>query len=244
MYKITLFYILFLINNIKSNDEDPGFSYRFNKYNIEIKRPGFLDTVNFNNNINGINVSRHHIIPHNLLSKFYVSMTKTKIRQEALALILTKIKSIKGNNEDIDNLIKCLRDDDIDDYINCNNLLFRVYPFIFHMPFNIFIGPIPSNRYSDLGSFWLDVEGRALLPTDLIKIITDVHYIMMRIQENKLVLQDEINTLVGYLIKLLDHDLESEGFDDKLWIKVNRRIIENKSKSNKKLLKLQKNLEK
>ncbi|CCU56348.1 unknown similar to AdorNPV orf110 [Mythimna separata entomopoxvirus 'L'] len=237
MIKYILFiYLLYITDTVKSIDNDPGYSYRFDITNI-IKRPNFLDR-NFNNNINGIYLSRHHIISHDILHIFYYSMTRNKKYQQSLIKILKKIKEInknKFNIDDIDNLIKCLNDEKINIYneINiCTELLKNVYVFIYDMPFNIFIGPSSSNRYFDLGSN-IDVEGRALLPDNLILTITDAYYTMLAINENKNISDEELNKLVDNLCVLLDYDLKSIEFDKKLWILVDNIKNKNKNKYDK-----------
>lgn len=87
------------------------------------------------------------------------------------------------------------------------------------MPFNIFVGP--RERSFDLGQS-LDIEGRALLPDDLILSLTNVYHTMIRINDNQEVSETEINTLRDDLISLLDYDLESQEFDSDLWIEQNQ----------------------
>lgn len=94
-YYIFILLILCTINIVKSVDDDNGFSYRFDLSN-KIKRKDFLPSdIKFINNIDGIAMARHHIISHSILWKFYVSMTKTKVRQMALIQILNKLKKLE-----------------------------------------------------------------------------------------------------------------------------------------------------
>ncbi|CCU55991.1 hypothetical protein CHREV_089 [Choristoneura rosaceana entomopoxvirus 'L'] len=233
---IFILLILYTINNVKSVDEDNGFSYRFD-LSSKIKRKDFLPSdIKFIKNIDGIEMARHHIISHSILWKFYASMTKTKVRQLALVEILNKLKKIRKNildnkdivsESDIDNLIACLEDINInnannkDQEINiCTNLLNKIYILIVDA-FNIFVGP--RERSFDLGQS-LDVEGRALLPDDLIISLTNVYHTMVIINDNQEVSESEINTLRDDLITLLDYDLESQGFDSGLWIEQQNQI--------------------